>query len=490
MGSLTVVRNEGELVHGDQIPETLNDELLGTQARIFAEFKAMILDNPYIPIRPTVKQAQFLMCPQKEVLFGGAAGGAKSYGLLAAALKYAHVPGGRALILRRTFKQLSVSGGIIATAAEWLGTTNAKWKEQDKTWTLPNGFTLQFGHMEHENSKLNYQGAGYDFIGFDELTLFTRTQYTYMFRSLGRRSGEFPIPPQIRSTANPGGLGHDWVKARFIDVPNTMDSLYIPSTYLDNPYIDQTAYAKTLDELDPVLRRQQKYGDWSAKPAGKMFKHSYFTNIIEMDELPKDLEVIRFWDKASTEQVNSNDPDFSAGALVGVSKSTKLIYIIDLQHFQADPASTLDRIQNTRDMDGRKVPVREELEPGSSAKILSSKMSRDMFLGYDFESVRPVGSKTVRATPFQRQAAKGHIYLVRAPWNQTLVNEFVAFPTKGVHDDIVDAVCAAFNTNPLVNAEEIVVDSKSSTPTTDETVSKFKQFTVKGTNRTKGFDIR
>jgi predicted phage terminase large subunit-like protein len=475
------------VVEDAEISESL---LLETQARIFAEFKAKVLDNPYIPIQPSIKQAQFLMAPQGEVLIGGAAGGTKTWTLAVKAIMNCHVAGGRVLILRRTFKQLSGAGGIIELFHDWLSDTDVKWKEQDKTWTWPNGYRVQFGHMEHEKNKQDYLGFGYDLILFDELTLFTRTQYTFMFRSLGRRSADFPIKPQMFSTTNPGGIGHDWVKARFIDVPNTADRLYIPSTYKDNPFIDQVAYAKTLDELDPVLRRQQKYGDWTAKPAGKMFKHQYFTKIIDLHELPNDLELVRFWDKASTAKINTNDPDFTAGALVGVSKSTNGIYIVDLQHFQGSPDETYDSMGLQANVDGRDVKIREELEPGSSAKILSYQMTSSIFRGYDFESVRPVGDKSKRATPFQRQAAAGNVYMVRAGWNQKLVNEFVAFPTPGVHDDIVDAVCAAFNVNELVGAEEIVVDSKGSVPATAETINKFKKLAVKGTKKTKSFDIR
>jgi hypothetical protein len=135
----------------------------------------------YIPHRPTFKQMAFLILPQIEALYGGQPAGGKSDALLMGALQYADVPGYAALLLRRTYADLSLPGALMDRAHSWLGGTDARWHEQSKTWTFPSGATLNFGYLETENDKYRYRGPEFQFIGFDELTNFTETQYLFLF---------------------------------------------------------------------------------------------------------------------------------------------------------------------------------------------------------------------------------------------------------------------------------------------------------------------
>ena len=205
------------------------------------------------------------MYPAPEILYGGAAGGGKSDAMLMAALQYVHVPDYSALILRRTYPQLSQEGGLIPRSHDWLS-GRAEWNEQRKTWRFPSGAVLAFGHLQYENTKYDYQSGEYQFIGFEELTQFTETQYLYMHSRTRRLEGS-DVPIRIRATSNPGGVGHLWVYDRFI-VGSHPERAFIPAKLEDNPSLDIEEYERSLEHLDPTTRRQLRDGDWTARADG------------------------------------------------------------------------------------------------------------------------------------------------------------------------------------------------------------------------------
>ena len=147
----------------------------------------------YIPHSPTAKQLAFLLLDIPEALYGGAAGGGKSDALLMAALQYVSVPSYAALLLRRTYADLSLPGALMSRAFEWLIPTDARWKSSEKTWVFPSGATLTFGYLDHSGSEYRYQSSEFQFIGFDELTQFRESQYRYLFSRL-RRLADDSVP--------------------------------------------------------------------------------------------------------------------------------------------------------------------------------------------------------------------------------------------------------------------------------------------------------
>ena len=220
--------------------------------------------TPYIPHSPEPPQAAFLLLDCLEAFYGGAAGGGKSDALLMGALQYVDHADYDALIVRRTYAELSKPGAIMARSQEWLRPTDADWNETRKIWRFPSGATLSFGFCKREADVYQYQGAEFDFIGFDELTQFTERQYTYLFSRLRRRSGS-PVPSRMRSASNPGGIGHGWVKKRFpIDGKPRARRVFIPAKLADNPHLDRDAYVQSLMELPEVTRQQLLEGDWGA----------------------------------------------------------------------------------------------------------------------------------------------------------------------------------------------------------------------------------
>lgn len=407
--------------------------------------RVTIIENKYIPHDPTVKQGEFLLCNDKEALYGGAAGGGKSNALLMAALQYVEVPGYAAIIFRRTYKDLALPGALMDRAHKWLDTTDAHWSENNKTWTFPSGATLTFAYLATENDKYNYQGSEYQFVGFDELTQFEESQYRYLFSRLRRLEG-VQVPLRARVASNPGGRGHEWVKQRFFVEGDKSGRIFIPAKLEDNPYLDTKEYEQSLMELDPVTRAQLREGNWDVLPDGNKFKRGWFKIV---DDYPKDGRTVRYWDLAATEPKPGKDPDWTAGAKV-LEKDGQY-WILDVRRDRLTPKGVEEFILQTAETDGREISIYMEREPGSSGVNTIDYYARKVLKGFAFQGHNTTGSKEVRANPVSAAAENGNVFLVRGDWINAFLDEITSFP-QGAHDDMVDAVSGAFG--KLVEAKE------------------------------------
>lgn len=396
----------------------------------------------YAPHTPHPTQAAFLLLDNREVLFGGAAGGGKSDALLMAALQYVDVPGYAAILFRRTFADLNQPGALIPRAMDWLSGTEAEWNGQQHQWTFPSGAVLKFGHLQHEQDKYAYQGAEFQFIGFDELTQFTETMYAYLMSRLRRLEG-FPVPLRQRGSANPGGIGHEWVKQRFIVEGLKNGRVFVPSKLEDNPSLDREDYEKSLAELDPVTRAQLRNGDWNVLPKGPLFDRTWFRVV---DSIPwQALErgkVVRYWDLAATEAAPGKDPDWSVG--LKLLEYSGDYYVLDVQRKRGRPKAIEELVRSTAENDGTSVDVYLEQEPGSSGVNTIDHYQREVLKGYAMRGNRVTGNKVDRARPVSSAAEQGRIILGPGTWRTELLNEIQVFPAKGMHDDQVDALSGAF----------------------------------------------
>lgn len=233
----------------------------------------------YAQQAPFGSQQAFLDLQCFEALYGGAAGGGKSSALLMAALQYVDRPGYNALILRRTYRDLALPGAIMDRAHSWLQNTDAHWNGIDKCWLFPSGAKLQFGYLDTEVDKFRYQGSELSYIAFDELTQFHETQYTYLLSRLRRLRGD-DVPLRARSATNPGGVGHEWVKRRFVDAADD-ERIFIPARLSDNPFLDQISYSAALQNLDSVTRRQLLDGEWIQDNSGLVYRLNEQINIVD-----------------------------------------------------------------------------------------------------------------------------------------------------------------------------------------------------------------
>ena len=408
--------------------------------------------TPYIPHVPEPAQQAFLLLPHKEAFYGGAAGGGKSDALLMGALQYVDVPGYAALILRRTYDELALPEAIMARSHEWLSGTDAVWNGGEHKWTFPSQAVLRFGHVQYDNDRFNYQGAAFQYIAFDELTEFAEIIYRFLMSRARRPSGLggsplARVPIRIRGASNPGGLGHDWVKARFVDPQTSEGRPFIPAKVQDNPHLDVNDYIQTLMELDPLTRARLLDGDWSVRPMGAMFREPWF-RVIETLPAPV-VKTVRVWDLAATEDEGGNDPDWTAGVKMGLLANRQLV-ILEVERFRKTAGDVERHIEAAALRDGRLVKVIIKQEPGSSGKTVVYYYKRRL-LGYTVVGVPDTGSKEDRAGPLASQAQIGNVLLMKGQWNRAFLDEAAQFPTKGVHDDQIDAAATGL--------EQLVVKS-------------------------------
>lgn len=421
--------------------EKMDDRLsLSENEQVIESNLRHIYHNEWIRSRPGKKQLLFLMLPQTELLYGGAAGGGKSEALLTAALMYVNEPDYSALLLRKTYAELSLPGALMERAFSWLFGTAARWRDDRKTWVFPSGATLSFGYLDSENSKYRYQSSEFQFIGFDELTAFRESDYLYLFSRL-RKKADSNIPLRMRAASNPGGIGHDWVRERFL----RGKKLFIPATLEDNPHINREKYEESLNKLDLVTRRQLRFGDWEIKATGNKFRRDWF-NVVR--DYPADFKSgVRFWDFAATEPKKGGDPDYTVGTLI-VEKGG-LYWVVDVQRIRGTPQKVEQLVRAIAASDyanyGNRVITAIEEEQGSSGKIVADNYTRNVLRGYTVKFVRPTGSKEVRANPVSAAFERGTIKIVGGNWNNAYVDELTAFPSAGVHDDQVDSTSGAYN---------------------------------------------
>jgi predicted phage terminase large subunit-like protein len=413
--------------------------------------KRTVLDNPYTPHKPHPPQAKFLVLPHKEILYGGAAGGGKSDALLMAALQFCQVPGYSALLLRRTFADLSKPGALIPRSKEWLSPTNARYNEQTHSWTFPNGGVLSFGYLQYSSDIYQYQSAEYQFIGFDELTQFEENQYRYLFSRLRRLQG-VTLPLRVRGASNPGGIGHSWVKKRFIDTPSRV---FISSKLEDNPSLDRAEYEESLAELDPLTRRQLRHGDWGARPAGEIINSKWF-EIVEPSEAPwKGVPKVRYYDFAATEvrggialkARKKNNPDYTAGALVGdATEIDGYIYVYHIDYYRETPMVTEVNVKRRARKDGQSIPIWMEEEGGASGKQAMHNWRAKVLPEYQVHSDRKTGSKMTRWGIFSSKAEASIVRLVAGPWVDFFCDQCDALTVDNTHDhdDCIDAVSGAW----------------------------------------------
>lgn len=216
------------------------------------------------PRFPSPTQEACLLLDNEHVLFGGAAGGGKSSLVLGAALQYVDVPGYSAGIFRRKYTDLQQPDALIPRSHEWLAGTRAHWQGDKVQWVFPSGATLKFGYLDGGNDHLNYQGAAFQYVGFDEAGQLRPTQMQFM-QTRARRLDGSPVPIRFRYSANPGGEAHDWLVQNFILEGPQKGWVFIPSLARDNPGLDVADYLRRLDAItDPVLRAQMRDGDWGA----------------------------------------------------------------------------------------------------------------------------------------------------------------------------------------------------------------------------------
>lgn len=460
------------------------------------------------PVRPVIirgpqsrPQEMFFAAPEDIVVYGGAAGGGKTWGLLLEAARYiASVRGFNAVIFRRTFAEIRKPGGmwdesfLLYRGEPLYGESN----EQLMQWTFPPfGNTITFAHMQHEHDRFDWQGSQIAMIGFDELTTFSQIQFDYM---LSRNRSTCGVRPYLRATCNPDadhwiakviawwidpGTGYPmaeragvprWfkrgLKDEFVwsaapdglldpaDPENRPISFtFIPATIHDNAILlaKDPGYLTKLKQLPLVERERLLAGNWKIRPqAGSFFDRAWF-RIVEGAPSPI-IGAVRYWDKAGTKVdpgANTYDPSWTVGVRMALCERGE--FLVDhVVRGQWQAADREEVIRQTALADRRWgapqgllcLPALEQ-EPGSggkeSAERTRADLARLLHLSEDVIAIDKVtGSKESRAQAYAFYAKSGRVYLQSAGWNEEFLDEHFRFPL-GSHDDQVDASSGAFN---------------------------------------------
>ena len=290
---------------------TINKALDGKDTKLLTED---LIDSAPKPVQDHIKeqdvifkpntgpQTQFLAASEREVFYGGARGGGKSYAMLVDPLRYCHRATHRALLIRRTMPELrdliNHSQRLYSRAFP-----GAKWREQEKEWRFPSGAKIEFGYAENMTDVLRYQGQSYTWIGIDELPQYP-TPDIYNFLRSSLRSVDPEIPVFMRATGNPGNVGSQWVREMFVNpsTPNKkfdvkistpvgvrkISRRFIPAKLQDNPYLMQTDdYYIMLASLPETQKRQFLDGDWDAFDDSAFPEFKKQTHVVESFEIPK-----------------------------------------------------------------------------------------------------------------------------------------------------------------------------------------------------------
>jgi predicted phage terminase large subunit-like protein len=426
-------------------------------------------------------QYNFLSSKAHIVIFGGGAGGGKTYALLLEVLRHIKNPKFNAIVFRRNTVQIRNQGGLWDTSFDIFSHVGARPRNASLEWIFPSGACLKFAHLENADTVLSYQGAQIPLIMFDELTHFLESQFWYMLSRLRSDSG---ISGYIRATCNPEvdsfvrklidwWIGKDGfpIKERsgilrwFIRLDDSMiwsdtkeelirkhgtkcqpkSLTFIPSLLNDNKILmnKDPSYLSNLMALSRMDRSCLLDGNWDVRAtAGMFFQKSWFEIV---DALPAELSRdIRAWDLAATKPTpEKDDPDWCRGVRMKRSRQG-IFYVTDLASMRDTPLQVERLLKNTASQDGHGVEISLAQDPGSAGVVALDTYIR-LLAGYAIKTNRPSTDKITRAKPFSAQCEAGNVKVLRGAWNDDFFTELENFDGETGHDDIVDAASDAFN---------------------------------------------
>ncbi len=430
-------------------------------------------------------QERFLSTSADIAVYGGAAGGGKTFALLMEPLRYINTRDYRAVIFRRNYTQISVSGGLwdesVSIYSGIKGAVSAKSPKYH--WTFSKKATLYFDYLGRDEDVQDWQGSQITFIGFDELTHFTERQFFYM---LSRNRSTCGVKPYVRATCNPDA--DSWV-AKFISwwidpetgypikersgklrymarqneviiwgdtkeelvecgiKPNIIKSVtFIASTLQDNQMLMKLdpSYLANLEALPLVERERLLYGNWKIKnAAGLFFNRNQVGDMLPV--VPKDvIAFVRAWDLAATAETEDGEPAYTAGVLMGRRANGRFI-VIDVINVRQSAGDVRATVRHTAMIDNAiygRVRIRYPQDPGQAGKDQAQSYAL-MLAGFDFKSAPVTGSKETRAEPVAAQWQAGNFDVVVADWNDDYFSQLESFPSSKFKD-MVDATSDAF----------------------------------------------
>jgi predicted phage terminase large subunit-like protein len=440
-------------------------------------------------------QTEFLRSGADICIYGGAAGGGKTAGLILEPLRHvSRVANFTAVFFRRTMPQITNPGALWDESLNFYprlsGTPHLRMRE----WRWPRGGKIKFSHLQFETTVYDWQGAHIALICFDELTHFSAHQFFYM---VSRNRSTCGVRPYIRATCNPDA--DSWVAdflawwidpenglpiperagvLRYftriaervvwadqpeqlialrgqdlppgIEPPKPISVTFIPATVFDNPALLRVnpEYLAWLLSLPTLERERLLGGNWKIRPAAGLYFRREWCAVV--DAIPADLDVVRYWDLAATEKTEFNDPDWTVGIKLGRDTNGGY-WLMDMVRARANPGDVERLLLNTAEQDGKKVRIGFGQDPGQAGKSQALHLVRSL----GAFTVRPApesGDKLTRFGPFSSQCRAGNVKILRGLWNEELFRVLEGFPDLA-HDDEVDACSGALEMlNPKMNS--------------------------------------
>lgn len=439
-------------------------------------------------------QEMFMASSADIVIYGGAAGGGKTYAILMEPIRHKGNAKFNAVLFRHEYTQITTAGGLWDTARDIYGKIvgAVPLKSPKLHWRFPSGANVAFDYLNNDMDVDKWQGSQICLIGFDELTHFSEYQFFYM---LSRNRSTCGVKPYIRATCNPDAdswvakfiswwidqsTGYpisersgvirwmvrinevvQWADSREEAVQFALDAgmkesdarempksvTFIASTIEDNQILlnNDPGYIANLMALPEVERERLKNGNWKIKSAkGLYFKR---TQVEVIPTVPGDvIKWVRAWDFAATEETKKGDADYTACTLMGKRKNGRYV-IANVKNVRMKAGDVQRLLNNTSRSDfaekGYIYTVRIPQDPGQAGKAQAIAFKK-MLSGLNVISETASGSKELRAAPLAAQWQIGNVDVVAADWNEEFFNQMESFPLSA-HDDMVDSSADAFN---------------------------------------------
>ncbi|MCD1619143.1 phage terminase large subunit [Salipiger manganoxidans] len=432
-------------------------------------------------------QTSFLASPADIAIYGGGAGGGKTWALLMEPLRHIANPGFGAVFFRRTTVQIRNEGGLWDESTSLYPLVGASPKEVTLEWKFPSGASISMAHLEHEKTVANWQGSQIALLLFDELTHFSEKQFFYM---LSRNRSMCGVRPYVRASCNPDA--DSWV-ARFIawwidqdtglpinersgalrwfvrigdaihwaDRPEDLAErtmldevgqrvpippksvTFIPAKLTDNKALmaADPGYMANLLALSTVERERLLGGNWKIRPAaGILFKRQWCEVV---DAVPAGVRWVRGWDLAATPKTDAApDPDGTSGTRIGQLPDGTFIVAHHVKDWLS-PNGVRALIKNTASQDPPGTTISLPQDPGQAGKDQKGNLAQHM-VGFNVRFSPETGDKVTRFSPFSAQAEAGNVKVLRGPWNEGWFSALEGFP-EAKHDDEADSTSRAFN---------------------------------------------